>query len=62
MHPESRARGERSSLSRLTEDDVREIRRLAAQGQTHRQIAPKFGINYANVHYIVQRKTWAHVA
>lgn len=60
-NPDSRPRGVDASSSKLTEDQVRAIRALAAQGQTHRQIASQFEINYANVSYIVRRKTWAHV-
>jgi DNA-binding CsgD family transcriptional regulator len=60
QHPERLVRGEQSPLSKLTEREVREIRQLAAEGQTHRQIAVQFGIKYANVSYIVRRKTWAH--
>jgi DNA invertase Pin-like site-specific DNA recombinase len=56
-----KARGERISSSVLTEDNVREIRRLASDKQTYVQIAKRFGIHKDTVYKIINRKTWAHV-
>ena len=56
-----KARGERISSSVLTEDNVREIRKLSAAKQTYVQIAKRFGIHKDTVYKIVNRKTWAHV-
>jgi DNA invertase Pin-like site-specific DNA recombinase len=56
-----KARGERISTSVLTEDNVREIRKLSAAKQTYVQIAKQFGINKSTVYKIVNRKSWAHV-
>jgi DNA invertase Pin-like site-specific DNA recombinase len=55
------ARGERISTAVLTEDNVREIRKLSAAKQTYVQIATRFGINKHTVYKIVNRKSWAHV-
>ena len=57
----NQAKGERISTSVLTEDNVREIRRLSAAKQTYVQIAKQFGIHKDTVYKIVNRKSWAHV-
>lgn len=54
--------GRRNGASKLTEEQVREIRALREQGLSLRQIAKRFGVNDMNVHYICKRITWAHVA
>jgi len=56
-----KARGERISSSVLTEDNVREIRKLSVAKQTYVQIAKQFGIHKDTVYKIVNRKSWAHV-
>jgi transcriptional regulator NrdR family protein len=56
-----KARGERISTAVLTEDNVREIRKLSATKQTYVQIAKQFGIHKGTVYKIVNRKSWAHV-
>ena len=56
-----KARGERISTSVLTEDNVREIRKLSTAKQTYVQIAKQFGIHKHTVYKIVNRKSWAHV-
>jgi hypothetical protein len=54
--------GERSGASKLTEDQVREIRRLKATGMTLRALAAMFNVNSnRTIQCIVTRKTWAHV-
>jgi hypothetical protein len=58
---ERQARGERAARSKLTEDEVREIRQLAAAGETQRSIGAHFGVTDKNVGFIVRRQTWAHV-
>lgn len=54
-------RGERQGAAKITADDVREIRRLAAF-KTQSEIAAMFGIDRSNVSIIVLRKGWKHVA
>lgn len=57
-----RARGERNAASRLTADDVREIRRLYRTGDMRQvDIAERFGISQNNVSRIVRRLAWKHV-
>ena len=48
--------------AKLTEDDVREIRRLYATGNfSHREIAVRFGVHTETVGHIVRRQRWNHV-
>ena len=56
-----RYRGEDNKVSKLRDDDVREIRRLAAEGNTSQSIADRFGVTRGCIGFIVQRKTWRHV-
>lgn len=53
--------GERSPLARLTEAQVREIRRRCASGETQRTVAEDHGVTQTNVSAIVTRKSWGHV-
>lgn len=54
-------RGVRYGRARLTEADVREIRRLCGLGVVQRRIAEAFRIAPSVVTLIKQRKAWAHV-
>lgn len=59
-----RARGVRGAQhhsAKLTEADVREIRRRAHGGELQRTLAEEFGIVQPSVSEIVLRKTWKHV-
>jgi hypothetical protein len=61
--PEKVSRGERNGLSKLTEADVIEIRKLYATGLfTNKTLGAKFGVDASNICLIVNRKKWAHVA
>lgn len=53
--------GTANRQSKVNEEQVKEIRRLAATGLTSGAIAPLFGLTYQNVWYIVTHKTWKHV-
>jgi hypothetical protein len=46
---------------KLTEGNVREIRKLAAEGATLRSLAQKFNVSAAMISQIVKRQAWAHV-
>lgn len=61
-HPESVARGERQASSKLTEADVRAIRRMHATGTAIKEIAFTFSVTIQNIHLIVHRKAWSHVS
>lgn len=56
-----RARGERSWSAKLTEDGVREIRRLAAEGKTQTEISGITGISRPQIGHIIRRRSWKHV-
>lgn len=53
--------GEKNVAAKLTDDDVREIRRLCAEGVWQRIVAERYKISQSNVSMIVNRKTWTHV-
>lgn len=54
----TRIRGERVSCAKLTEHDVRQIRRLSGK-MTQTAIAAMFDIDQPRVSYIVRRKDWS---
>ncbi len=60
-HPESVHRGEQCNLAKLTEEQVKEIRRLRASGRSMCSIAKQFKLVREAVRKIVNRETWAHV-
>lgn len=55
------ASGEHNGYSKLTEQDVRDIRIRAKSGETQRSLADAYGVKQSNVSQIVRRVTWAHV-
>jgi hypothetical protein len=57
--PETRARGERCSLSRLTNDQVIEIR--ATSGVSFRELGRRYGVDRKTIRLIVRGETWAHL-
>ncbi len=54
-------RGETGN-AKLTERQVRAIRRRRANGESCASLAVKYGVSKAQVFLIVARKSWAHVA
>lgn len=54
-------RGEDNGRAKLTEDDVREIRRLRAGGWLQCEIAEEFGIIRQQVSRICNCKQWKHI-
>lgn len=60
-HPERVPRGESSGVSKLTDDGVREIRRMFSEGATITKIAQAFGLHKSTVSAVVNRKRWTHV-
>ncbi len=61
-NPQLAKRGEESGGSKITESQVREIRRRRARGETFRAIAADYPIREVAVWAICVRKTWAHVS
>lgn len=55
--------GERHPTAKLTEQQVREIRRLfASNNHTQKELAAMFGVSAVNVYQIVSRRSWRHIA
>jgi hypothetical protein len=61
QHVNCRVRGEQVGSAVLTEANVLEIRRLAAENEKYQVIAKRFGIHKDTVYRIVKRKLWSHV-
>lgn len=62
-HPECIPRGERSGSAKLTEAQVREMRRrYAAGGVRHRDLAEERGMDTSSVTRIINRQVWKHVS
>lgn len=55
------ARGMRNPTAKLTDDDVRGIRHLAASGKYFKDIADLFGVSKSVVQSIVNHRTWKHL-
>lgn len=57
-----RAKGERHGCAKLTEDEVRQIYRLAWEGSlSEREIGEMFGVTARNVAHIKHRRNWKHL-
>jgi hypothetical protein len=54
--------GQRRTQAKVTDDDVRQIRRLLAAGERQTEIGPKFGISSQLVNAIARGRRWAHVS
>lgn len=46
---------------KITEHEVREIRRLVSEGTSYRKIQEQFGINPSTINALISGKTWKHV-
>ncbi|MDH4993029.1 HNH endonuclease [Aquamicrobium lusatiense] len=47
--------------SKLTEEDIPEIRRRVAAGERYPSVANDFGVSVSTIHLIKKGRTWAHV-
>jgi DNA-binding transcriptional regulator YiaG len=54
--------GAANHMARLTESDIREIRRLLTRGLSQNTIATRFGVSQTNISHIKLGRSWAHVA
>lgn len=54
------ARGERHPFVKLTEQNVREIRRRAPH-ERYRALAAEFGVSHGTITSIAVRRTWRHI-
>jgi hypothetical protein len=59
--PESQTRGEGVNTAKLTEEQVRAIRRKRAEGRSNNSLANEYGLTNRYIWRIVARKTWKHV-
>lgn len=48
-------------MAKLTENQVREIRRKYKAGTRQSELAIRFGIKYVTINHIVCRRTWKHI-
>lgn len=64
LHPEcaNPLRGEAHPCAKLTAHDVRQLRRLRADGISFATLAQRFGIGKTQAQGIVARRKWAHVS
>lgn len=53
--------GEKLRQSKLTEDSVRLIREMRAEGMPYQEIAMQFGVHNVTILDVVRGKTWRHV-
>jgi hypothetical protein len=53
--------GQGHHLSKVGDDDVRQIRKLLADGHMQREVAKMYGISEAMISGIKTRKRWKHV-
>jgi len=53
--------GEKNGCAKLTEDDVREIRRRYAGGETQAALGREYGVGQTTISWIVNRKHWRHI-
>ena len=51
-------RGTRATFAKLSESDVREVRRLKAGGMSQKDIAKRFNISNGTITHIKTRSTW----
>jgi len=62
IHNGTQVRGIMHGRAKLTEDNVREIRRMYATGNfSQKEIGLRFGVHQRTVFMLVRRKTWKHV-
>ena len=59
--PEKLHRGENNPASKLTAEQVREIRKRRASGETTRILSDEFGVSMEMIRMIVKRQWWQHV-
>lgn len=61
LQKKRQAHGERQGMSRFTDSDILEIRRLASEGKLHQEIANIFHADRSQISLIVRGKVWKHL-
>ncbi len=56
------AYGERSPMAKLTLEQIQDIRRRHAAGETQTALAREYGVRQGHVSRIIRRASWRHVA
>ena len=59
IHP---CKGEDCGSAKLTIRDVHRIRKASAAGASWRQLAARFHVSHTAIGWVLQKKSWAHVA
>lgn len=59
--PDLSVRGEHHGQAKLTDEDVRTIRRERAAGVTQRALQTRFGVSQGTISHIQSGKSWRHV-
>lgn len=55
------SRGSRNGASRLTEDDVANIKHRISKGEWQRRLADEFGVGKTTIWDIAHERSWAHI-
>jgi DNA-binding XRE family transcriptional regulator len=53
--------GERNGMHKLTDDAVREVRRLRSRGLSQRELAERFGVSRSAIQFVLNGQHWSHV-
>jgi len=62
VHPECSAKGEKVASSKLTENQIHEIRKMYVRGVVSLQeVGEKFGVAFQTISKIVNRSAWKHI-
>lgn len=59
--PHTRLLGTRNGRAKLSPEDVRAIRTIAASGITKVELAERYGVSDVAIGNIIARKSWAHI-
>lgn len=54
-------KGEKVNTSKLTADQVREIRKRSKEGESARGLAREFGVKHSSILKVIKRKSWKHI-
>lgn len=58
VHPDRAPRGSRNGSAKLTEVDVKEIRKRLEAGELRREVAALYSVSTATINFIAWRRTW----
>jgi len=62
VRKDRQAKGSRNGRAKLTEENVREIRRSVATGTTQAHLARQYDLDKSTISDIVRRRIWKHVS